>query len=56
MYKVGDTALVTKGPFEGNEGVITDVNDKKGIVKLNINLLGRDTPIELEFGGIKVNK
>jgi hypothetical protein len=23
-------------------------------VKLNINLLGRDTPIELEFGGIKV--
>ena len=56
MYKVGDTALVTKGPFEGNEGVITDVNDKKGIVKLNIHLLGRDTPIELEFGGIKVNK
>lgn len=56
MYQVWDTALVTKGPFEGNEGVITEVNDKKGIVKLNINLLGRDTPIELEFGWIKVNK
>lgn len=53
-YQVGEIALVTKGPFEGNEWVITEINDKKGIVKLNINLLGRDTPIELEFGGIKV--
>lgn len=56
MYQVWDSALVTKWPFEGNEGIITDVNDKKWIVKLNINLLGRDTPIELEFGWIKVNK
>lgn len=53
-YQVGEMALVTKGPFEGNEWVITEINEKKGIVKLNINLLGRDTPIELEFGGIKV--
>lgn len=53
-YQVGQMALVTKGPFEGNEWVITEINEKKGIVKLNINLLGRDTPIELEFGGIKV--
>jgi transcriptional antiterminator NusG len=54
MYQVGELAIVTKGPFEGNEWIITEVNDKKGIVKLNINLLGRDTPIELEFGGIKI--
>lgn len=53
-YQVGQEALVTKGPFEWNEGIITEINDKKGLVKLNINLLGRDTPIELEFGGIKV--
>jgi transcriptional antiterminator NusG len=48
-YQVGELALVTKGPFEGNEGIITEINDKKGIVKLNINLLGRETPIELDF-------
>lgn len=53
-YQVGELALVTKGPFEGNEWVITEINDKKGIVKLNINLLWRDTPIELEFWGIKI--
>ncbi|ATU05852.1 transcription termination/antitermination factor NusG [Candidatus Gracilibacteria bacterium HOT-871] len=53
-YRVGDTATIIKGPFEGNDGVITGINDKKGTVKLNINILGRDTPIELEFLDIKV--
>lgn len=53
-YKVGDIATITKGSFEGNEGVISEINDKKGVVKLNINLLGRDTPIELDFSQIKV--
>ncbi len=53
-YKVGDIATITKGSFEGNEGIISEINDKKGVVKLNINLLGRDTPIELDFSQIKV--
>ncbi|MCH8518378.1 transcription termination/antitermination protein NusG [Candidatus Gracilibacteria bacterium] len=53
-FKLGDRAQVTKGPFEGNEGFIIDINDEKGLVKININLLGRDTPIELDFSQITV--
>ncbi len=53
-YKVWDFAMVMKWPFEGNEWVISEVNDKKGFVKLNINILGRDTPLELDFSQIKV--
>ncbi|MDD3145641.1 MAG: transcription termination/antitermination protein NusG [Candidatus Gracilibacteria bacterium] len=53
-YKVGDMALIIRGAFEGSEGIITEVNDKKGTVKINVNLLGRDTPIELEYSDIKV--
>ena len=53
-YKVGDRAIITKWPFEDNEGTITEVNDKKWTVKVNINLLWRDTPIELDFGQIKI--
>jgi transcriptional antiterminator NusG len=53
-FKVGDFAMVMKGPFEWNEWVISEVNDKKWFVKLNINLLGRDTPLELDFSQIKV--
>lgn len=53
-HKVGDIATIIKGPFEWNEWVITEINDKKWVVKLNINLLWRDTPVELDFTQIKV--
>ncbi len=53
-FKTGDLAIITKGAFEGNEGLITDVNESKGLVKVNINLLGRDTPIELDFSQVVV--
>ena len=53
-YKTWDMALIIKGPFEWNEGIILEVNDKKWVVKMNINLLWRDTPLELEFADIKV--
>lgn len=53
-FKVWDIATITKWPFEWNEGAIIEINDKKWYIKVNINLLGRDTPIELDFGHIKV--
>lgn len=53
-FKVWDMATITKGPFEWNTWIISEINDKKWIVKLNINLLGRDTPVELDFSQIKV--
>ncbi len=53
-FKVWDLATITKWPFEWNDWVITEVNDKKWYIKLNINLLGRDTPVELDFSQIKV--
>lgn len=54
-FKVWDFATITKWPFEWNSWTISEINDKKWLVKLNINLLGRDTPIELDFSQIKVN-
>lgn len=53
-FRQGDMAMITKGAFEGNEGIITEVNETKGLVKVNINLLGRDTPIELDFSQVVV--
>lgn len=53
-FQKGDIAMITKWAFEGNEWIITEVNESKGLVKVNINLLGRDTPIELDFSQIVV--
>lgn len=52
-YKVWDRASIIKGPFEWNEWGITEINEKKWMVKMTINLLWRDTPVELEFADIK---
>jgi len=52
-YQVGEYVEVTKGPFEGNEWNIVELDEDKWYVKININLLGRDTPIELELTQIK---
>ena len=53
-YKVWDMATIIKWAFEWNEWIITEVNDKKWFIKMKINLLWRDTPVELEFADIKV--
>lgn len=55
-FKLWDLVLITKWPFEWNEWVINEINDKKGYVKVNINLLWRDTPLELDFSHIKVKQ
>ncbi len=52
--KIGDYATILAGSFQGSEGKIVEINEKKATLKLNINLLGRDTPVELEFGQIKI--
>lgn len=54
-YKVWDRAVITKGPFEWNEWIITEINESKWTLKLNVNLMWRDTPVQLDFSQIKVN-
>ncbi len=51
-----DYAVVKNGPFEGSEGKIIEVNTQKWMVKLMINLLGRDTPVEIEFSSVGKKK
>ncbi len=54
--QIGDYATVKDGPFEGSEGKIIEVNTQKWMVKLMINLLGRDTPVEIEFSSVGKKK
>jgi transcriptional antiterminator NusG len=54
--QVGDYATIKSGPFEGSEGKIIEVNGEKSLVKVMVNLLGRDTPVEVEFASIVTKK
>lgn len=54
--KVGEFAIIKSGPFEGSEGKIVEINEEKGLVKIEVNILGRDTPVEIDFSNVKLKK
>jgi len=51
--KVGDVVKITDGPFKDFDGKISEVDEKRGRVKVLINMFGRDTPVELDFLQVK---
>lgn len=51
--QIGEFVTIWTGPFEWSEGKIIEVNTQKWFVKVMVNLLGRDTPVEIEFASIK---
>ena len=53
-FMIGDLAVVSWWTFEWNEGKITEINEKKWLVKITLNIMGRDTPVELSFSQVKV--
>ena len=54
--KLGDFVTISTWPFEGSEGKVIEINEEKWLLKVNVNLLGRDTPVELDFANVKVKK
>ena len=52
-FLIGDKVLVESGPLEGFEGTITELNDAAHKAKLNIQMFGRNTDVEVEYIQIK---
>ena len=53
-FKVGDSVRVIDGPFKDFDGLVQEINDKNRI-KVNVNIFGRPTPIELSFNQIVID-
>ena len=52
-FEVGDMVMVTSGILENTTGIIKEVNDEKQYVKINIDMFGHETPVEIGFLDIK---
>lgn len=52
QFNVGETVKIVDGPFGGFIGKISEVNDEKRRVKLEVKIFGRPSPLELEFSQI----
>lgn len=46
---VGETVKIIEGAFAGLEGVVTEVDEEKQKIKVNIEMFGRETSTELDF-------
>lgn len=52
-FKMGDTVSIDAGPLEGFTGKITEVNDATQKARVNIEMFGRSTDVEVEYMQMK---
>lgn len=52
----GDTVMVVGGAWKDVTAVVADINESKQTVTINVDLFGRETPVEIDFAEVrKVN-
>lgn len=51
---VGDLVTVVSGVWENTQGVVQAINEHKQCVIINIDMFGRETPVEISFADVKV--
>jgi transcription antitermination factor NusG len=52
-FEVGDTVTVLSGAWEGTVGMIQAINEQKQSLSINVELFGRETPVELNFSEVR---
>ena len=48
-FEVGDTVTVVEGVWEGTVGKIRSINESKQSVTINVDMFGRETPVDFPF-------
>jgi transcriptional antiterminator NusG len=52
-FNVGDSVMVVQGPFAGVHATITEINANSQRLKALVEILGRETPVDLTLGQIQ---
>ena len=55
-FAEGDMVTVTGGVWKDTVGVIRSMNPSKQIVTINVELFGRETPVERSFADVKLTQ
>ncbi len=55
-FEIGDPVKVIDGPFSSFNGTVIEVNFEKQKLKVEVGILGRKTPVELDFSQVEMEK
>lgn len=55
-FQIGDPVKVIDGPFNSFSGTVKEVNNEKQKLKVEVGILGRKTPVELDFGQVEIEQ
>ena len=53
LFEPGEMVRVVDGPFNDFTGVVESVNYEKSRLQVAVQILGRSTPVELDFGQVE---
>ncbi len=54
QFEIGDPIKVIDGPFNTFSGTVKEVNNEKQKLKVEVGILGRKTPVELDFTQVEI--
>ena len=55
-FAEGDAVVVTGGVWKDTVGIIHSMNQSKQSVTINVELFGRETPVEISFADVRLSK